>query len=122
MRIRMNEQIYNTIKLMRKGGATIEQIAEYKPISYETMRRIDRTEDYAGYVDLQAKYSANRMKKQEQPEEPEQMSITTEWMPIPAHDPVDTVISAIMREQTEILRALDEKIGFLLKELTGKEA
>ena len=45
-----------------------------------------------------------------------------EMIPIPAVDPVDTVISAIMREQTAILRAVDEKIGFLLKELTGKEA
>ena len=125
-RHKMTEHIFKAIKLMLKGGATAEEINEHYPVSKETLRRIRRSETYADYVEMQRVYSersaANRRKKEEQQEEPEQMTITTAWMPIPAHDPVDTVISEIMREQTEILRALDEKIGFLLRELTGKEA
>ena len=125
-RHRMTEHIFKAIKLMLKGGATAEEINEHYPVSKETLRRIRRSETYADYVEMQRVYSersaANRRMKEEQQEEPEQMTITSAWMQIPAHDPVDTVISAIMREQTEILRALDEKIGFLLRELTGKEA
>ena len=118
----MNEQVYNTIKLMRKGGATLQQIAEFKPISYETMRRVDRTHDYKGYLELQAKYSAQSAKNRTKKEEPEQLTMPVEMIPIPAHDPVDTVISEIMREQTALLRELLEKVAFIVKDLTGKEA
>ena len=117
-RTKMTQQIYTTVKFMLKGGATHEQINAVHPISRETMRRIIRTENFDEYRALQEKYTKqsfeNRIAK------PEQMTIPAEVMAV--HDPVDTVISEIMREQTEILRALNEKVAFLLKELTGKEA
>lgn len=119
-RTRMTQQIYTTVKFMLKGGATAEEINAVHPISRETMRRIIRTENFDEYRALQEKYSKqsfeNRIAK------PEQLTMPVEMIPIPAHDPVDTVISEIMREQTALLRELLEKVAFIVKDLTGKEA
>ena len=118
-RTRMTQQIYTTVKFMLKGGATAEEINAVHPISRETMRRIIRTESFDEYRALQEKYSKqsfeNRIAK------PEQLTIPAEVMAVPA-DPVDTVISEIMREQTALLRELLEKVAFIVKDLTGKEA
>lgn len=119
---KITEQNFKAIKLMLKGGATQEVINEYYPVSKETLRRIRRCESYNEYMEMQRIYTERSAENRRKREEPEQIKMPAEMMPIPAVDPVDTVISNIMREQTEILRALDEKIGFLLKELTGKEA
>ena len=119
-RTRMTQQVYTTVKFMLKGGATFGEINEVQPISRETMRRIIRTENFDEYRALQEKYIKQSAQNLAQRATPEQLTIPAEVMAV--HDPVDTVISEIMREQTEILRALNEKIAFLLKELTGKEA
>ena len=120
-RTRMTQQIYTTVKFMLKGGATHEQINAVHPISRETMRRIIRTENYDEYRALQEKYNRQSAQNLAQRATPEQLTIPAEVMAVPA-DPVDTVISAIMREQTALLRELLEKVAFIVNDLTGKEA
>ena len=121
-RHRMTEHTFKAIKLMLKGGATPEEINEHYPVSKETLRRVRRSGTFMDYIEMQRVYSERSAENRRKKAEPEQVTIPVEMIPIPAVDPVDTVISAIMREQTAILRAVDEKIGFLLKELTGNDA
>lgn len=85
------------------------------------MRRIIRTENYDEYRALQEKYNRQSAQNLAQKATPEQLTIPAEVMAVPA-DPVDTVISEIMREQTALLRELLEKVAFIVKDLTGKEA
>ena len=102
---RMTEQKYKAIKLMAKGGATLDEICEYYPIGKEILRRIKLTASFDEYRQLVNAYDSNKSVNKPV-NKPEQLAIPVE----------------IPSEQTEILRALLEKVSFLVYELTGKEA
>lgn len=117
MKARMTEQLYKTLKLMLNGGATLEEIKVVSPISKETMRRIIRTDSYADYRALQDRYSQNTANNRLQKTEtklPNQISIDDLK---PEND-----IAGLLKEHNELLRSMLEKVAFVVKELTGKEA
>ena len=135
-KIRIDEKIYKTIKLMLKGGASHEEIREFKPISYETMRRIDRTDSYQGYLELQRRYLANRDRnrilKQEQdeskpedkpedkPEETPETVLTDDRQKggtISANYQVSRIYE-LLKQQNETLTLISNKLAFIVDELT----
>lgn len=133
MKIRINNVLFDTIKLMMKGGATEEQIIAFKPISKETMRRIRRTESYEEYCELQRVYSersaANIAKRKQ--EETNQISMDANQISMedlqevtPAESVNTAVFSMVcdaIREQTKLLELLSKNVAFIVSELTGKD-
>ena len=117
MKKRMTEQNYRAIKLMANGGATLEVINEFYPVSKETLRRIKRTVNYAEYRKMQGEYSArsemNRAKREEKPQVlPNQMTIDDLKQEA---TPVD-----LLKEQNELLRRLLNDVAFIVSEISGK--
>lgn len=117
MKKRMTEQNYRAIKLMLKGGATLEVINEFYPVSKETLRRIKRTENFAEYRKMQDDYSArsemNRAKREEKPQVlPNQMTIDDLKQEA---TPVD-----LLKEQNDLLRRLLNDVAFIVSEISGK--
>ena len=113
---KMTEQNYKAIKLMLKGGATLEQIREFYPISKETLRRCRRTVSFEEYRQMQENYSVrsaqNRAKREEPKELPNQISIDE------LTQKSETV--ELLKEQNDLLRRLVNDVAFLVSELTGK--
>lgn len=123
MRKRMTEQNYRAIKLMANGGATLDVINEYYPVSKETLRRIKRTVNFAEYKKMQDDYStrsaANLMKREEQPQE------TPETQELPNQISMDDLTHKsetveLLKEQNDLLRRLVNDVAFIVSELTGK--
>lgn len=123
MKKRMTEVMYKAIKMMVKGGATLEQIREVYPVSKETLRRIKRTVSFEEYRQMQENYSIrsaqNRAKREEQPQEtpktpelPNQISIDDLKQ--------DSETVELLKEQNDLLRRLVNDVAFLISELTGK--
>ena len=121
MKKRMTEVMYKAIKMMVKGGATLEQIREVYPVSKETLRRIKRTVSFEEYRQMQENYSIrsaqNRAKREEQetpktPELPNQISMDE------LTQNSETV--ELLKEQNDLLRRLLNDVAFIVSELTGK--
>lgn len=110
----MDEQTFNTIKLMLKGGATPEQIRVFKPISRETLRRVVRTESYTEYRELQEKYAnssaKNILQRNEANQEPASKALSDNYQ-------MNRIYEALKR-QNEILELLTNKVSFIVDELT----
>lgn len=121
-RHRMTEQNFKVIKLMLKGGATAEDIREHYPISKETLRRINRTNSYAEYVEMQRVYSersaANLAKREEQHETPKTPELPNQISIDDLQKDSETV--ELLKEQNDLLRRLVNDVAFLVSELTGK--
>ena len=115
---KMTEQTYKAIKLMLKGGATHEEIAEFYPVSKETLRRCRRTESIEEYHELQNMYSArsaqNRAKREEPQELPNQISMDELTQ--------DSETVELLKQQNDLLRRLVNDVAFIVSELTGKGA
>ena len=71
MKKRMTEKDYITLKLLVKGGATLEQLKEIHPVSSETLRRIKRTESYDEYRALQLEYTNRSIENRKAAQEAE---------------------------------------------------
>lgn len=114
---KMTEQKYKAIKLMLKGGATLQEICEFYPIGRETLRRIKITENFEEYSKLNLAYEQSRTKNRK-PDEPEQLP---NQMTIDDLKP-DSETVALMKEQNDLLRRLLNDVSFIVSELTRKGA
>ena len=112
MKKKMHEQEFNTIKLMLKGGATIEQVNEFRQISRETLRRIRKAESFAEYRQVQDKYRTAAAQKKEEPKpaEPESPTLSVNYQM--------NRVYGLLERQNELLQTLTDKVTFLVDSLT----
>jgi hypothetical protein len=117
---KMTEQVYITLKLMVKGGATMEQLNAIHPLSKETLRRIKRTNNFDEYRALQEKYSRQSAEnKAKKAAEPEQIAIE-DVTPEPEKPQIiySAGVLEAVEENTRVLKDLLEKVSFLVDAFT----
>lgn len=126
-RVRITEQIYNTVKLCLKGGTSTRTIAETLGISNNSVCRIRKYNTYEEYLDFVRGNGSTRYaepKPEDKPEEkPEEVpnQITIDDLPLPVtneeYQRLEAIRDAVLK-QTEVLELLSSKVSFLIDSLT----
>ena len=121
MKKKMTEKDFITLKLMVKGGATMEQLNAVHPLSKETLRRIKRTQNFEEYRALQERYSKQSAENMvRKAAEPEQIAIE-DVAPEATEKPMIVYSAGVLEaveENTRVLKDLLEKVSCLVDALT----
>ena len=116
-RTRITENIYNAVKLILKGGAKTTEAAEAMGISVNSVHRIRKAESYADYVNFAYMNGSNRYRKaQEEPKE-EKEELKQPGGTLSSAYQMNRIYEAL-KEQTELLKLLSNKVAFIVDELT----
>ena len=136
--IKVTEQVFNTVKFMVKGGASISQCAEAIGISTVTVSYIKRSETYENYKKLMYENSGGYKKKmkairereeaikaekaekeeenkEEHKEEPKQEST----QPVEHHITLvaNQYMAEQLKKQTELLTLINNKLTLIAEDL-----
>ena len=114
---KVTESIFNAVKTLIKGGATIKEAADYMGLSVGTINVIKASETFAEYK--QNMYLRSRAYKGEKKAKPE----TAEPQQVVEHRQTVTVQAShfMLEEQrktNELLTLISNKLGFIVDELT----
>ena len=117
-RTRITENIYNAVKLILKGGAKASEAAEAMGISLNSVHRIKKSESYVDYVNFAYMNGSNRYrsKEQEAPKE-EKADLKQPGGTLSSAYQMNRMCEAL-KEQTELLKLLSNKVAFIVDELT----
>ena len=118
-RTKITEQIFNTVKLILKGGTSAKETAETLGISVNSVHRIKKSESYPEYVEFARMNGSNRYA--EPKELPGQTEINIDGLKVPVPESeakgFELIREAILK-QTEVLELLSSKVSFIVDELT----
>lgn len=107
---------FNAAKILFKGGATAQEVAEYLDISRPTASRIknaDTLEEYNQNAKAAYLYCQNQKKKQQEASE-EKPAVQPQSVTIVANH----FMAEELRKQTELLTTISAKLAFIVDELT----
>ena len=125
-RTKITQNIYNAVKLIMKGGSGVKEAADVMGISVNSVRRIDKSENYVEYVNMAYMNGAMRYKTPKQEEPPQAETEMAEGQQIPRKQTI--IVQATwqmtqeMRKTNELLELLNNKLAFIVDELCGVKA
>ena len=120
---KITESMYNAIKILLKGGAKCKEAAEYMNVTLGSVYKVNNTENYEEFLQINAEKTAKRMAAIKAKNPPQSTPIT-----LPQHKPISGDDSyqlvQLMKKQSELLTLISNKLAFIVDELTGptKEA
>ena len=123
---KVTEEIFNTVKYMTKGGASIKQCCTATGLSNATMTYIRRAETFDEYKDIIYKTSDGYKKKMKElmkenkPEEPEKEAVTNEPKSVPQQSIVmvaNQYMAEQLAKQTELLTLINNKLTLIAEDL-----
>lgn len=125
-RIKVTAGIYNAIKLMQKGGATVKECAEFMNISTRTAQMIFSSESFEEYKNMIFVKNNKRKWATKKPEEKQEFAPVQEQPPVQVVEHRQSVtIQAThymmeeMKKTNELLTLISNKLAFIVDELTG---
>lgn len=114
-KIKVTEDVFKAVKQLQKGGATIEESAGYFDIAHATISRIRACATYDAYM--------HSRKKEKQSNETNTAGVIAE-----ISKPVNPTVVRVeathymmqeMQKTNELLKAISNKLAFIVEELTG---
>ena len=129
--LKVTEEVFETVKLLCKGGASIDKCASITGLSHATITYIKRANTYEEYKDIVYKNSSgykNKLKKEEEAKAIKEKEATVpkeEEAPTPHvvehHQTVTIVADQYMAEQlkkqTELLTLINNKLTLIAEDL-----
>jgi uncharacterized membrane protein YjjP (DUF1212 family) len=111
---RITETVFKSVKLMLKGGATQQEVAEYAGISVNTVYRISKAVDYEDYTTV-VYHNGRNTYPESRLQDDKQTGGT-----LSANYQINRIYD-LMKRQTEFLALISNKLSFVVEELTGKK-
>ena len=131
---KVDQRMFDCVKIMIKGGAKRQEIADYMKLSEATVKRIDYSENLEEYqamcaaISLKAKRQVNEKREREQKaaaQQPESKPQPEPQVQVVKHEHQQTITMVAnhymmeeLKQQTEYLKVISNKLLFLIDELT----
>lgn len=139
-KMKVTKGIFEAIKMLTKGGASIDECTEYMGVSHATVSRIRAAENYEDFMqsrrlaaiavkrerelkEQQEQQKKEREKPAEKPvEQPAQISQPVQPQVIEHRQTVTVQATHFMmeemRQQNELLKAISNKLAYIVEQLT----
>lgn len=139
-KIKVTKGIFEAIKMLTKGGASIDECTEYMGVSHATVSRIRAAENYEDFMQSRRLAAIAVKRERELKEQQEQQKKEREK---PAEKPVEQLVQISqpvqpqviehrqtvtvqathfmmeeMRQQNELLKAISNKLAYIVEQLT----
>lgn len=119
-KLHVTPKVFSAVKIMLNGGATNRECADYMSISPQTVGFIKKAEDYNEYQNIMTANSGYHRKKKAAEEKAKGQS--SEPQVVEHRQSITVVANHYMMEelkqQTEYLKLISNKLAFLIDELT----
>ena len=128
MVVKVTQSVFNCIKTLLAGGASHKECADYMKLSVITVGRINRAETYEDYKQsvIMAKLHSGKpvavpVPESEPKSEPEEgksekqkvVDVGSTWSTYQMNRMIE-----IMKEQNELLKAISNKMAFIVEQLS----
>ena len=113
---KVTEGIFNAVKLLTNGGASVDEIAEYLSISPATVSRIRSSQNMDEYKNAAIAAYMNYRHKTKKPEPPA-VEETPKVSGMSGNYQMNRVIE-LLKAQNETLTLISNKLAFIVDELT----
>ena len=131
MKAKVTEQVFNTVKLMTKGGATITQCCEATGTCPATVSIMRKANTYEEYKELMHKNSGGYKKKLKREAELKALETALEESKTAPEEPVPQVVehhetitlianqylAEELKKQTELLTLINNKLTLIAEDL-----
>ena len=142
-KLKVTKGIFEAIKMLTKGGASIDECTEYMGVSHATVSRIRAAENYEDFMqsrrlaaiavkrerelkEHQEQQKKEREKQQEKPAEKPVEQPAQPVQPVPQvieHRQTVTVqathfLMEELKQQNELLKAISNKLAFIVEQLS----
>jgi hypothetical protein len=123
---KVTETMFNAVKLMLRGGATLKECSEYMGISTGTVQVIkvsETFEEYKNNMFLRSRKSKGKW-PEKKPEEKEKAPAPEQPAQVVEHRQTVTIqathfMMEELRKTNELLTLISNKLAFVVDELTG---
>lgn len=108
-RAKVTKDVFDMVKLLLNGGATVAKVAELTRVSTWTVYCIRRAKDLDDYFVISHKEP--KRKEQKPPEIVEKPAVSGSWT-------LERIFDEA-KKQTALLTAISDKLAYIVVELTG---
>lgn len=139
-KIKVTKGIFEAIKMLTKGGASIDECVEYMGVSHATVSRVRAAENYEDFLqsrrlaaiavkrerELKEQQEQQKKEREKQQEKPAEKPVEQPAQPVPQvieHRQTVTVqathfMMEELKQQNELLRAISNKLAYIVEQLT----
>lgn len=133
-KMKVTKGIFEAVKMLTKGGASIDECAEYMGISPATVSRIRTAENYEEFQQARRLAAIAAQKREQEKKEREKQPEKPVEQPAPVAQPVQPAPQVIehrqtvtvqathymmeeLKQQNELLKSISNKLAFIVEQL-----